>query len=301
MATPDPKYERLQGVILPTEIVALPHILKTLDYLLMTHDEALIEAAETGQMAWIKQLLPSFSYDHLEVIIVAARRGQLTIVEWLVPEVRSHAGTEEVNGKLDYNALDTLEEATINAAINGHLEVVQFLMPEVKICDEEEVGNDVDMLCEVAWRALDFTAKSGFLDVVKYLAEYARETEATGPASKMSQALANAIEEGHEEIVRFLINAPQFHWELDIAFNHALRLKNNKIMEIIFELHPECVDGGDLIFRLARDGKQYLQSPEIDWKLVDDAFLNAVLRDHIAEIGTRVKNAVFHDFYLCGS
>lgn len=155
-------------------------------------------------------------------------------------------------------------------------------MSEVDIsADEEE--NDVDMLCEVAWRVLDAAARMGYVEVVKFAADYARETEETGPASEMSRALSNAIDRGNIEVGEFLINAPQYHWGMVGAFKQALQARQRVIVEMIYEVHPESVDGGSLIVHLARgDGAQYLQNNvQVNYKLMDDAFVCSSLCERV--------------------
>ncbi|EGZ18482.1 hypothetical protein PHYSODRAFT_249835 [Phytophthora sojae] len=303
------QYERLRDIRLPPEIEALPHVLQQLDLLLMTHVEAVEEAMHTGQMAWVKQLLPTFSYDHLEVLIVAAQCGHLDIVKWLSAEVRSHASDVEADGKLEYNALDILEEAIMNAGGNGRLEVVKCLMSEVKISSDEE-DNEVDMLNEVAWRVLDLATQMGRVEVVKFVAEYARETEETGPASEMSRALSNAIDNGHKDVVKVLISAPQFHWEMAPAFKQALMARQQGIVEIIYELHAGSVEGqgGELIVHLARgDGEEYLRNRTwAEYQMVLNAFICASLCDRVDILDVLLESEyapekLFDTGFLCAA
>ncbi|KAG2902497.1 hypothetical protein PC114_g12712 [Phytophthora cactorum] len=47
------QFERLKEVSFPCAIMALPHILSLIDTLLMSSEEAAIEAARTGQSKWL--------------------------------------------------------------------------------------------------------------------------------------------------------------------------------------------------------------------------------------------------------
>ncbi|POM78866.1 Hypothetical protein PHPALM_3554 [Phytophthora palmivora] len=251
----DSQYIRLEGVLFPPEIIALPHIIKHIDQLLMSHDDAVLEATETGQLEWIKQLLPTICYDHLTVFRTAASYGYLDITTWLTLQIRN----QKEEGQLDYYVPSILKEAIMNATYNGHHKIVQFLLEDLETnADDEDERDEVNA---IAWKVLKTAAYSGCLEVVKHAAEYAHEALVTGPASTFSKALTNAIDRGHFEVASFLINERQYHWDLKMAFEQALLLKHQLILEAIYELDREVVDGASLIVCLARStGANGLQS-----------------------------------------
>lgn len=53
-------YKQVRGGCFPAEIQALPHILTQLDSFLMTPEEAIVEAAATGEVAWLRHLLKRY-------------------------------------------------------------------------------------------------------------------------------------------------------------------------------------------------------------------------------------------------
>lgn len=206
------------------------------------------EATETGDLDWLKKLLPTFCYDHLTVFKCAAQYGNLALVKWLTSEIRSHAGWKE-EGKLDYYAPGILKEATMSATYNGHREIVNFLLLEIETNADGE--DEDEELNELAWKVLKTAAYAGYLDVVKCAAEYAHVRASTGPTSEYSKALTNAIDHGHFEVVSFLINHRQYHWDLKRAFEQALTLTKQDILETMYKVDQEVVNGDDLVVRLA--------------------------------------------------
>ncbi|KAE8901606.1 hypothetical protein PF005_g17679 [Phytophthora fragariae] len=80
-------FERLRGVSFPPQIQALPHVLHQVDTLLMTCEEAAVEAARSGRVAWLNQLMPQVEWGVASNALVAASaNGQLECVHALLEE-----------------------------------------------------------------------------------------------------------------------------------------------------------------------------------------------------------------------
>ncbi|ETL93129.1 hypothetical protein L917_08635, partial [Phytophthora nicotianae] len=73
-----------RGVLFPDEILALLHVLKLIDTLAMTPEDALQEAVATRQTEWIKQLLGRFDCALTDAVVQAATLGLRDIVELLL-------------------------------------------------------------------------------------------------------------------------------------------------------------------------------------------------------------------------
>lgn len=74
-------YKRLQHARFPDQVMTLPPVLKLLDTLLMSPEEAMIEAAGTGQIEWLGDLLEDFDcVVALDAITAADDNGHFDIV-----------------------------------------------------------------------------------------------------------------------------------------------------------------------------------------------------------------------------
>ncbi|ETI46646.1 hypothetical protein F443_08968, partial [Phytophthora nicotianae P1569] len=120
---------RLESVLFPEEILALPHVLKLIDTLAMTPEDALQEAVATRQTEWIKQLLGRFDCALTDAVVQAATLGLRDIVELLlnktfgIDDVATHV---EVLVNDDTRALE--EKAVMAAAISTLLSCCYHLL-----------------------------------------------------------------------------------------------------------------------------------------------------------------------------
>jgi ankyrin repeat protein len=152
-------------------------------------DEALLEAAEAGNLARMRRLMEQGARADAVIpgdgspLIAAARRGRDEAIEMLVD-----AGANVNRGVGgDGNPLT-------NAARAGHLHAVQLLL---------EKGADIDAGVPGDGNALIMAANAGQVEVVRYLLDQGASLEMVVPGDE--NALIHACEGGQAEVVRLLI------------------------------------------------------------------------------------------------
>lgn len=74
------EYERLKDATFPVGITALPHVMKQIDRLLMTPEEALVDAAATADMEWLSSLLRKSNCAAGRALVAAASRGHALVL-----------------------------------------------------------------------------------------------------------------------------------------------------------------------------------------------------------------------------
>lgn len=111
----DIRDEVLNDALLPSAIVALPHVLDRIEELLKSPQQSLLEAVTTGQVQWIRRLLERFECDLLEATTLAAVHGHVETVKLLLPAITP----EREQQKMTWKVIDT-------AAMHGHLDVIDF-------------------------------------------------------------------------------------------------------------------------------------------------------------------------------
>ncbi|KAG3113202.1 hypothetical protein PI124_g17670 [Phytophthora idaei] len=158
------QYERFKHIKFPAAISALPHIMKHIDLLLMTMDEAAIEAATTGDWDWMDELLARHDcFDDIEAITrPAVANDHLDVVQLLMPAFFGYHGEMDI-----YNWGDVLKMAAV-AAENGHIDVVKYLLPKEI---DSYLGNSASSLIGALQRVFEEAAANGHVDVVKLMVE----------------------------------------------------------------------------------------------------------------------------------
>ncbi|KAG6962803.1 hypothetical protein JG688_00008432 [Phytophthora aleatoria] len=118
-----PSY-RLEGIPFPDEILALPHVLKLVDTLAMTPEEALEEAVATRQVNWVEELVDRFECTLTDAVVHAATIGLQDIVELLLNKTFGiDEEATEVEVVIDDDTGDLVEKAIVAAAQNSHLDI----------------------------------------------------------------------------------------------------------------------------------------------------------------------------------
>lgn len=119
----------------------------------MTPAEAIVEAANTSQLKWLRSRLDQHdSKVRNEAMIAAASDGYITAVRVLTLEVIG-ATTE----KLDPACRQVPTDAAAAAARNGHLIVVELLLLEIvadksaEFLEEDESGSGSVPTHDAAW------------------------------------------------------------------------------------------------------------------------------------------------------
>ncbi|KAE9266303.1 hypothetical protein PR003_g32170, partial [Phytophthora rubi] len=136
------EYKRLKHVTFPPAMVALPHVMDLIDTLLMTPQEALLEAATTDDESWVYDLLnayrdiqrpPLYLTDALVAAASGGCMGSFDILLW--------EGIAAYHGPL-YDLPEAIRDmvvkATVGAAENGHLDIVEYVVKEVVDGDEND-------------------------------------------------------------------------------------------------------------------------------------------------------------------
>ncbi|EGZ25503.1 hypothetical protein PHYSODRAFT_297147 [Phytophthora sojae] len=132
-------YERFRGARFPSKIQALTHVLDQIDALLMTREEAVMEAARSGRVSWLRQLIhgdDESSNKHRglwwsllltavwtwRVLDIATARGNLDAVRLVVQHCEEHNFQE-------YYGYGQLKLQSLEYAIwKGHSSVVEFVL-----------------------------------------------------------------------------------------------------------------------------------------------------------------------------
>ncbi|KAG7397436.1 hypothetical protein PHYBOEH_000715 [Phytophthora boehmeriae] len=293
-------FARLKDVRFPDEIAGLVHILEEIDELLMSPTEALAKAVKAGKLEWLAFLLDTFEFDPLNSVASAAANGQRDSVVFLLSQAGDHENpgdSEESlsnddedsesdddedsesddddsseDGRLDDRTRRVIEEATTMAASNGHIAVVEFLLFKI-------AGGREDDVYATMWRALDEAAANGHLSLVQFAIEHATQWgyAAIYSAATSSDALSRAISGGHDHVTKFLLDQPHFRWKMKSAFELAIANERQEIVEWIYAVYSQFVDGGNLLVDLIRDDQmnavEYLL--RILPHIIDQAFRTA--------------------------
>ncbi|KAE8959641.1 hypothetical protein PR002_g30474, partial [Phytophthora rubi] len=209
-------------------MVALPHVMDLIDTLLMTPQEALLEAATTDDGSWVYDLLNAYRDIQrpplylTDALVAAASRGCMGSFDILLWE-----GIAAYHGPL-YDLpeaiRDTVVKATVGAAENGHLDIVEYVVKEVVDGDENDDSGRIVPPWSDIHLALEGAASNGHLDVVKLLTNHARDNVEghTMHSWSSSDALTCAILGQHGEVVEYLMTlVDEFRWNMTLAFEAA--------------------------------------------------------------------------------
>ncbi|GMF26392.1 unnamed protein product [Phytophthora lilii] len=230
------EYARLVNVRFPEKIAALSHTLELVDEMLMSTPEAIIKAAQTNQLTWLKYLVHEYDPNLSEAVIAAASNGHTEAVMYLLgiinrPEDSSDSSSDEGDDEagedgedsrgLCYRARKAFRKAIVAAATYGHLEVVSCFLPQLV-----GSGRDPDLLREmhnVTWEVLDIAAANGRLNIVTFAVEIAIEwcyLELYTPTSGVD-ALRLSIAGGHFHMAQFFLELYQIKWNMLAACEEA--------------------------------------------------------------------------------
>ncbi|KAG2502773.1 hypothetical protein BBO99_00009523 [Phytophthora kernoviae] len=109
--------ETVNAASLPAKIIALTHVCERIDELLKTPEEAVKEAATTGQVQWLQRLLERFDCDVADATMIAAAKGHVEIVRLLLPQIEPEREQQKATWQV-------IEVATMNENVG----VVNFAM-----------------------------------------------------------------------------------------------------------------------------------------------------------------------------
>lgn len=158
-------YERFRGARFPPEMEALDQV----DAMLMTLEEAVMEAARSGQVSWLQQLIlgDDECSEAPRALVVAAANGRLECVDALL---RGYFTRDQGGGQRywDRHCRPIIREAVQTASGNGDRRILQLLLRE------EFYYSRLDAAI-AAWEALDDAAASGNLDMVRFVVEHMKK------------------------------------------------------------------------------------------------------------------------------
>ncbi|GMF35349.1 unnamed protein product [Phytophthora lilii] len=234
----EPRYERLTNIPFPTRIRALHHVMKNIDTLLMSPEEALTVAARSGHFEWMQSLVARFEYNKF------GSQGQHALETALQAGVSSGnlAVVKQIVGIMDRQTFkdDRIRHACLrSAACNGHIDTLKYLL----VCNYEH-------LYYLLKSVFIWTVESGRLDAVEFLVGYIR---ANWKSIKQdaSSTLAYAIRAGHSGIAEYLLGLNDFRWDLIKALKVAVCAGNANIAKKIYEVYPRLNEGKNLFVELA--------------------------------------------------
>ncbi|GMF30166.1 unnamed protein product [Phytophthora lilii] len=257
--------------------------MKAIDSLLMTPQEAVVEAAKTNQLKWLQDLLGQHAFKVLNVALVdAARDGSVEAVKVLTLKVIG-----DQTGTLQSTKFEVLKSAAIAAAGNGHLPVVELLFSELNAYErhdksEDEEDSDYDDTAgeyssschDGAQEIFDAAAANGHLRVAHFVANCAPVT-----FSHESHALHLAVVGGYVDIVRFLLETAKYTWAHTETLELAVDEGHHRIAELIYAGWPNN-RGECLLSYLAQQGNTKLVAylykfARAEPEVIEDAFIKA--------------------------
>ncbi|ETP22848.1 hypothetical protein F441_03931 [Phytophthora nicotianae CJ01A1] len=261
--------KRLKYAPLPRSIWALPHVMKRIDLLAMSLEEAAIEAAAINDIDWLRSILDQIEIDTYRDDVgcdgtdVAAAHGNVeiikTIYRWWVKD--SYAPTQ------------LCKRALLNAVNGGHAEAVRVLLSKWYWEEISSLGLDDDIehpykfdlmealevavtnekygiahvICELSTipgEMLLWAAEHDCLEVLEDVSYFHNDMD------NLYRAMLVAVSRGCLDIVRFVINkcGPElldyvdgddsFPCPLVTAIKHGQR----EVMEYLYAHNAGCED-----------------------------------------------------------
>ncbi|KAE9320883.1 hypothetical protein PF008_g17933 [Phytophthora fragariae] len=290
-------------------MVALPHVMDLIDTLLMTPQEALLEAATTDDESWVHGLLNAYRDTQrsplylTDALVAAASGGCMGSFDILLWE-----GIAAYHGPL-YDLPEAIRDMVVK-------DIVEYVVKEVVDGDENDDSGRIVPPWSDIHLVLEGAASNGHLDVVKFLTNHARENGyvegLTMHSRSSSDALTCAILGKHGEVVEYLMTlVDEFRWNMKLAFEAAVRGDQHVLAERIYEMYPSTVQGENLFVALVRDGgtnaiKYLYDNGRDDLDLLNGAFLVAAengstgVIDFLLETG-RISSEIFDEAFVAAS
>ncbi|ETN07952.1 hypothetical protein PPTG_12472 [Phytophthora nicotianae INRA-310] len=258
----------LDTELLPQTIRSLPHVMKLVDLFCMSVDTAMLEAAATGEIEWLKILMPRFvgniedmvykltdlaaTYGHTDVIRAvhtwwksSGESGNISCARAKL--IAADLGRlEAMKCLLELYRIDTLDPLK-RALDHGHHDIVEVICkemdPELSLpwaAQHRELEaikqiyhhrRDADM-----WeflQAVMAAISSGNFEIVKFLNETCGEDlYQRGTNHKDCCPLTRAIECGHVELVKYLYANGYKATSFEIAFSAAVSYGPLELVEL---------------------------------------------------------------------
>ncbi|EGZ18599.1 hypothetical protein PHYSODRAFT_256494 [Phytophthora sojae] len=207
---------KLKGVRFPVEITVLPHILRQLEDFLLTPDEAMYEAAASGQVARVEELLHRFDCKLLDPFTLAAGNGHVAVVQVMLPELL------KPRSEPDRDTWEAILDGFFAAGENVHLVILLVLRPFLTRARNRKRKYEA---YETATHLLENAAGQGHLGIVRFMITHATSMYVNGMnAEDESLALERAISGKHMDVVEYLLNLDVAGFRLDFSGSFSAAL-----------------------------------------------------------------------------
>jgi hypothetical protein len=200
----------------------LPHVLKQIDTLLLSPNEAMVEAAGTSQADRLTELLDEY-YD-----CCCCQRPPGGCSSDLRVRLRPR-------GKLSTETFEALKRAVLAAAQRGYVDIVDFLPRLVTDPEPLAAGSTAEKRSLVR-EVFTESAANEHLEVLKLM----MGMERTKFRIKMYHggALSRAVAGRHAHVVDFLLEKHEFDWNSADAFQEAVVQGQTATAEQIYNVYP---------------------------------------------------------------
>lgn len=193
----------LKDARVPAKILALPHVVELLNAMLMAPEEAMMEAAATGQLERLKKLLDEWNcgfFRPSNAAVAASANGQLDVVKFLLPLIRTYrekAAHEIMEAAAARGHCDIIEAAykwefgnregfhstsywyqqpkdpsgaLSNAITGGHIDAVEYLLA----CYNWDIVNAIDQALSENQQAIAelILSESSSMDTLRWAVKY---------------------------------------------------------------------------------------------------------------------------------
>ncbi|EGZ25501.1 hypothetical protein PHYSODRAFT_326510 [Phytophthora sojae] len=236
-------YPRFRGARFPHKVEALPHVLDQIDVLLMNRHDALKEAARSGQVAWLNQLIHGGECSgECEALVAAASNGQRACVDALLLKFYSRIYVERKHQR-------ALRKAVPAAGGNGHLDTLTALL-------QKQFNFYVIESATAVWETLEAATESGHLHVVRFLVQHSESADLMQKYNynigfRPLRSLARAIVAGHSNVVEFVLGLDAAWWDLVAAFAAAVDVGPPGLADRILDIYLRTAEDKSMLVQLA--------------------------------------------------
>ncbi|KAF4029417.1 hypothetical protein GN244_ATG18856 [Phytophthora infestans] len=81
------RYKTFRDTNFSSNLRSLPHVLNEIESFLLPPEEAMVEAASTNQLDWLKSLVERYDSHVLDAVLLAARLEDIGSLELLTPHI----------------------------------------------------------------------------------------------------------------------------------------------------------------------------------------------------------------------
>ncbi|KAF4030426.1 hypothetical protein GN244_ATG17807 [Phytophthora infestans] len=270
------RYKTFRDTNFPSNLRSLPHVLNEIENFLLPPEEAMVEAASTNQLDWLKSLVDRYDSHVLDAVLLAARLEDIGSLELLTPHMFD---SNELKG----GAWDVCRIAIHTAAKSRSCDVVRFLLSLVDSADECR---------QMARTVVGIAAARGYLDILLIAADTADTADTADVELSINSigfALSLAICGKQSEAAIFLVSRYYRILDLSEGLEKALIYGMGQVADCIYGVitkQDNETPFEDFFVNLAGDG--YANAIEFlyrrghkETKLLGYALDNAVCADQM--------------------